>query len=117
MRKPPAAADLPTLLAWIMETRGWAEQEELAAAIGVDQGTVSKWMGYRRHPRRSVWGAIADAGGIDIIIVGQAVARTTLRPTPLSRNELEAENRRLRARLAAYEPPESFNGEERQEDA
>lgn len=100
-KRPPSDADLPRLLAWTMEHNGW-DQIRLAEVIGVDQGTVSKWVSARSAPTRRPddnWLRIADAAGITVAEVGSVIGRTTFIKRP-TYSQLEKENAELRQRLA-----------------
>jgi transcriptional regulator with XRE-family HTH domain len=93
--------DLPLLLAAVMTANKW-EQDDLAAAVGVDQGTVSKWIRAISAPQRANWQRIADTAGLDVSDIGAVIARTGFLKKK-TRRELERENAELRRRLGEPE--------------
>lgn len=79
-RNPDSEAmDFPTLIALALEESERSDaQAELAERLGIQQGTVSKWVTGSRTPRRQTWPAIASAIGRTVDEVAGAIARTEL---------------------------------------
>lgn len=89
--------DLPTFVVRLMEAKNW-DQTELAEALDVNQGTVSKWVRAESEPRRVNRPRLAEVAGIDIDELGAVIARTEF-VTRRTRSQLERENAELRREL------------------